>query len=301
MKSRKSATTKTATTRKAVKTTAITKKPVKVSAASTRRSPAKTVTRRRPKPALVQSPAPMEIPAVVAAAEPLPPQAIAILAAGSAPQGRNRRIFAATMALAGAAVLLAASVIAVGSPAPDRRGNEPASIGPASLEERTVGEKILHTVPAGKLRGAVEATIRRVRESAPDLGSYDTEWAHTPVATQLVRIGDLYNELRSTAPGTTGIVAVHMEIEPSGHVGRAWVEENTTGDAGFAHSVLRELIRVGYGHTGFTAPVGVMVPIAFDGHGANLAGILAHAVRMPGESGGRMAALQAVATTGAAG
>jgi len=293
MKNRTSATAttkKTATSKMRVKATAITKKPVKVRAVTTRRSPAKATIRRRPKPA------PVEIPVTATMPEQIPPQAIAILDAGTS-HGRNRRTLAATLAVAGAAVLLAVSVIAVGgsAPAPVRSGNEPASIGPASAEAEAASERILNTVPAGKLRGAVEATIRRVRESAPDLGSYNTEWAHAPVSTQLARIGGLYNELRGTAPDTTGIVAIHMEIEPSGHVGRAWVEENTTGDAGFAYSVLRELIRIGYGQTGFAAPVGVMVPIAFDSRGANLAGILAHAVRMPGEGGGRMAALQVVA------
>lgn len=237
-----------------------------------------------------------------AAARPVAaiPQSAEAIFEAATPVRRERKIMSMTLAVAGAAVLMVTGVTVTGSASRQAKPSPksvPSLTAPASAETAPV-EAVVPVKPASasgpRTHNSDAGTIRKVGVAIPQVEAIDTSWASEIIRGRMSQIESLYQRILNRTPDATGTVAVHMDVEPNGYVGRAWVEKSSFEDPQFGHDVLRELISIRYGATGLQGPVGVIVSMAFDQACARLVDVAAHNAPMPGDGIPRVAGVEQI-------
>lgn len=198
------------------------------------------------------------------------------------PDRRLEVISAGAVLVASVAIVLG---IALTGPEPVPPTPVPATTAPADSAVPTPAEpeQTAKPQPDTKPPAARKTTAAKPKPAPVVLA----EWARPAIDVRMHNIRRLYWNIMQDGEGPVGELAVHLQVEPEGHVSRAWVERSTLARnyGSFEASVVRELISAPFNATGADRPLGVVVPIAFDGTQSIVERILASDATDPVSSG----------------
>ncbi len=286
---RKAAVEKKAVAKSPVKTrrAVVAKKPV-----ARRRTSTKVSTEKPSVAELIENPMDYAIPLMASAVAHETHGPEMAKTQGTRADGGSRRKVSATSVLlmtVCAAALIAGGSIAIGSsgrthqPAPSKtQSYEPAASGAGHANRPAFIEPVAAIGPA--VQHPVQPAVRVMPLRSAAGSAQDVSWANEIIQGRMNRIAGLYSLFRSAGPELTGTLAAHLEVEPDGHVGRAWLETDSINNTEFSQKVIRELITARFAPTGMTGPVGLIVPIGFGNAGTKLMAVAAHNARMPGDT-----------------